>query len=218
MKRTHSNNTPTLDARQRTQAANTGGVSTGTVRETDIGEGERATKENLSESGVLFSNQKRTMDEYQKISLEHSQNAQQAFQQATMNLQGQLAQLNAVTLQAIQNSVVVTAEAHQNAVETANMTGKQAVKHADLAADALWNPVQAGVSDALTGGAYTPNRAVDTATATVGASAAAIAAAVAKAVDASNVPLMAVLQQVVSALATTNASIANVLAQSQPKK
>ena len=33
----------------------------------------------------------------------------------------------------------IASQALQNAVETANMVGKQAIRHADVAADALWD-------------------------------------------------------------------------------
>lgn len=78
-------------------------------------------------------NRKRTYDVYQDLDI-----------QAARQRQSEIAQLNNVALQALQNSV-----------ETANMVGKQAVKHADVAADALWtdelNPVVRGAGDALAG-------------------------------------------------------------------
>ena len=50
---------------------------------------------------------------------------------------------------------LLAVQAMQNAIETANMVGKQAVKHADVAADALWtdelNPVAHGAEAVLTG-------------------------------------------------------------------
>lgn len=48
----------------------TTGVSTTESRLEDIGGGERLTKENADNSQILFSNQKRTYDEYQDVSLE----------------------------------------------------------------------------------------------------------------------------------------------------
>lgn len=78
-------------------------------------------------------NRKRTYDEYQDIALTSARRSQVNFDQ-----------LNNVALQALTNSV-----------ETANMIGKQAVKHADVAADALWtdelNPVVRGAGDVLAG-------------------------------------------------------------------
>lgn len=60
-------------------------------------------------SQVLFSNIKRTYDEYQGVSLDHQR------------------ALNQITIQAL-----------QNAVETANLVGKQAVRHTDIAIENQW--------------------------------------------------------------------------------
>lgn len=49
----------------------------------------------------------------------------------------------------------IAAQALQNAVESANMTAKQAIKHADVAADAMWNPIEAGAGNALVARAVT---------------------------------------------------------------
>lgn len=81
----------------------------------------------------------------------------------------------------------------------------------------LANPVTTGAGDTLRSASYTPNRAVDTASAGVGVSAEAVAAAVAKQVDATITPVLATLQQVVQALATATTSIADVVNQAQPK-
>lgn len=81
----------------------------------------------------------------------------------------------------------------------------------------LANPVSTGVGDVVRGGAYTPNRAIDTASAGVGVSAEAVSAAVAKQVDATVTPVLMSLQQMIQSVAAATASIANVLAQSQPK-
>jgi hypothetical protein len=85
--------------------------------------------ENQSQTNAL--NAKRTFDEYQDLALTSARRSQAEFDK-----------LNNVALQAL-----------QNAVETANMIGKQAVKHADVAADALWtdelNPMQRGAAGAI---------------------------------------------------------------------
>lgn len=44
----------------------------------------------------------------------------------------------------------LTTQALQNAIETHNMVAKQAVRHADIAIDGQWNPVQQGAGDTLT--------------------------------------------------------------------
>ena len=108
----------------------------------------------------------------------------------------------------------------QNAVEIAAINSQRA-RFADDANYVtrydLSNPVTTGAGDALRSAAYTPNRATDVAAAGQGVNAEAITTALAKQMDATIAPVLAVLQQIVSSLATTNASIANVLAQVQPK-
>lgn len=69
----------------------------------------------------------------------------------------------------------ISNQALQNAVETANMVGKQAVRHAEIAIDNQWNPVQQGAGDAITARAVTLD---DVALKAIGA---AVAAAIADA-------------------------------------
>lgn len=168
-----------------------------------------------SEKNAL--NAKRTFDEYQDTALTIIRQNQRVFEQSSAQLQAQLSAINNVTLQALQNAVTISNQVNQNAAESANMTAKQAVKHADIAADSLWNPVQQGAADTLTGGVYPPNRAADVATAGVTVSAEAVAAAVAKSVDATLTPVLATLQQVIQALTTATSTIANTVNQTQPK-
>ena len=76
---------------------------------------------------VTYANIKRTYDVYQDLDI---QAARQALTEQT--------RLNQIASQAL-----------QNAVETANMVGKQAVRHSDIAIDAQWNPVQQGAADTM---------------------------------------------------------------------
>ena len=148
---------------------------------------------------VTYANIKRTYDVYQDLDIQAARQAQ--IEQTRLNQ--------------------IASQALQNAVETANMVGKQAIRHADIAADALWtdelNPVMRASGANLTAGAVPANRATDVAAAGVGMSAEAVAAAVAKQVDASVTPVIAALQQIVQALATATTSIGNVVNQAQPK-
>ena len=86
---------------------------------------------------VTYANIKRTYDVYQDLDI---QAARQSLIEQT--------RLNQIASQAL-----------QNAVETANMVGKQAIRHADVAADALWtdelNPVTRGAGSNLTAGSRT---------------------------------------------------------------
>lgn len=146
-------------------------------------------------SELTATNAKRTYDAYQDLDLVAARRSQLQFDQ-------------------IQN---VALQALQNAVETSNMVAKQAVRHADIAIDNQWNPVQQGTADNLTAGAVPANRATDVSAAGVGVDAQAVAAAVAKQVDATITPVLAVLEQMVQALTTATTSIANVVNQAQPK-
>lgn len=150
-------------------------------------------------SELTAANAKRTYDAYQDLDLVLARRSQLQFDQ-----------LQNVALQALQNSV-----------ETSNMVAKQAVRHADVAADALWtdelNPVTRGAGSNLTAGAVPANRATDVSAAGVGVDAQAVAAAVAKQVDATITPVLATLQQIVQALTTATTAIANTVNQAQPK-
>lgn len=75
-----------------------------------------------------FANIKRTYDEMQEVSLTSIRHAQTAFDKIISD-----AQQNDNVRQNIAN------QALQNAVETANMVGKQAVRHNDIAMDRQWN-------------------------------------------------------------------------------
>ena len=138
---------------------------------------------------VTYANIKRTYDVYQDLDI---QAARQSLIEQT--------RLNQIASQAL-----------QNAVETANMVGKQAIRHADVAADALWtdelNPVTRGAGSNITAGSVPANRAIDVSAAGVGVDAQAVAAAVAKQVDATITPVLATLQQIVQALTTATTAI-----------
>lgn len=152
---------------------------------------------NAGQADPWFANVKRTYDEYQHESLESIRRNRSIVDKIVSD-----AQQHDNARQAIAN------QALQNAVETANMVGKQAVKHADIAADALWNPIQQGAGNNLTAGAVPANRAIDTSTAAVSVDSAAVAAAVAKSVDATVTPLVATLTELVKVLSAVSGKIA----------
>lgn len=158
--------------------------------------GEAAHNENQR---VTYANIKRTYDVYQDLDV---QAARQSLVETT--------RLNQIASQAL-----------QNAVETANMVGKQAIRHADVAADALWtdelNPITRGAGSNVGAGAVPANRATDVSAAGVSMDAQAVSAAVAKQIDATITPVLATLQQIVQSLASATTSIANVVNQAQPK-
>src|SRR5512138_1989670 len=148
---------------------------------------------------LTYANIKRTYDVHQDLDI---QAARQSLIEQT--------RLNQIASQAL-----------QNAVETANIVAKQSIRHADIAADALWtdelNPVTRGAGSNLTAGAVPANRASDVSASGVSVDAQAVAAAVAKQVDATVTPVLATLEQIVQALASATTAIANVVNQSQPK-
>ena len=91
-------------------------------------------------SQLNFLNAKRTYDEYQQESLESVRE-----NRTIVNRMGTLAvdhdqQVRNISIQVL-----------QNAVETANMVGKQAVRHSDIAIDREWNVDEQGytVADIL---------------------------------------------------------------------
>lgn len=99
-----------------------------TEREFEIGMDE-AWKTNMKVLfDFTFANMKRTYDEYQQASLESIKQNQSYIQKVITDLQADTEFKRNVANQAL-----------QNAVETANMVGKQAVRHADIAIDRQWN-------------------------------------------------------------------------------
>lgn len=157
----------------------------GAEREFETGTDEQFKAGGAAQSGyasenqrLLFLNSKRTYDEYQHESLE--------------TIKRDRAYVSKVLSDAQQHDNVrqtIANQALQNAVETANMVGKNAVvnldnvqkqhtAHRDIAADNLWNPIQQGAADAVT------VRAVTIDDASLKAIGAVVAAAVAEALAA----------------------------------
>lgn len=144
---------------------------------------------------VTYANIKRTYDVYQDLDI---QTARQALVETT--------RMNNIAAQAL-----------QNAVESANMLAKRNIEYTNLAHDSYWNPVSSGAGMNLTAGAVPANRAADVAAAGQAVAAEAVGAVVAKSLDATLTPMLAILQQLVQGVASMNASMANVIAQTQPK-
>jgi hypothetical protein len=111
----------------------TTGMSTTQERMGDIGGTERLEKDSMDNSGILFSNQKRTYDEYQHESLESIKRNRSYVDKILADSHGYDMDARNVANQAL-----------QNAVETANMVGKQAVRHGDIAIDRQWNVDEQG--------------------------------------------------------------------------
>jgi len=155
----------------------TGGVTEGSLgarttsqavgeRVEDVGGGEAHERSLNNETGLLFANAKRTYDEYQQESLESIKRNRTYVDKVLSD-----------ALQFDNQRQVIANQSLQNAVETANMVGKQAVRHGDIAIDQQWNPVQQGAADTMT------IKAVQLDDASVKAIAAALAAAFAATVQ-----------------------------------
>jgi len=76
-----------------------------------------AEMENIEQSELDYINAKRTYDTYQDLDLQEARRVQRYADD-----------LHALTMQAM-----------QNAIESANMVSKQAIRHGDLAIDRQWN-------------------------------------------------------------------------------
>ena len=77
---------------------------------------------------LFYLNLKRTYDEFQQESLETIRQQRTLFNKIVTDAQ-----------QYDNQRQVIANQALQNAVETANMVGKQTVRHADFAVDQQWN-------------------------------------------------------------------------------
>ena len=113
--------------------AQTVGQSSIQDRMGDIGGTERLEKASMDNSGILFANQKRTYDEYQHESLESIKRNRSYVDKILSDSAGYDNGARNIANQAL-----------QNAVETANMVGKQAVRHSDIAIDREWNVDEQG--------------------------------------------------------------------------
>ncbi|MBZ5621449.1 MAG: hypothetical protein LAQ69_22395 [Acidobacteriia bacterium] len=100
-------------------------------------------------------NRKRSYDAYQHPDLDGIRNAQRFFETSAAQLQRELAAVNNITLQHLTNSVQITHKINADASDNVASTRAQVLKHADVAADALWtdelNPVTRGAGNDLTG-------------------------------------------------------------------
>lgn len=97
-------------------------------REFETGKDESWSATQHSQSEAWFANIKRTYDEYQQESLESIRGHRSIALKVTSDAQQYDNQRQAMANLALQNSI-----------ETANMVGKQAVRHVDIAVDRQWN-------------------------------------------------------------------------------
>lgn len=101
-----------------------------------MSDGKGAQKERSFEIGkdeAWFANVKRMFDEYMDLGLESSKRNRTVVDKILSDAQQYDNQRQNIANQAL-----------QNAVETANMVGKQAVRHSDIAIDRQWNVDEQG--------------------------------------------------------------------------
>jgi len=111
----------------------TTGTVSSRVENADIGGAERLEKDQMADSGILFSNLKRTYDEYQQESLESIKRNRTYVDKVLSD-----------ALQFDNQRQIIANQALANLVETGNMVGKQAVRHSDVAIDRQWNVDEQG--------------------------------------------------------------------------
>ena len=137
---------------------------------------------NLSQlNGILaqlnYLNSKRSYDEYQHESLRDIRsNATLVNRMATLATDHD-GQVRNIAIQALQNAVETANMVGKNAVVNLDNVQKQHTAHRDVATDNLWNPIQQGTADAVT------TRAITLDDASLKAIGAAVAAALASALN-----------------------------------
>ena len=100
-------------------------------------------------------NRKRTYDAYQQPDLEGVRQNQRIFEQSAANLQANLAAINNITVQHLQNAVATSHKANVDAADNVVSTRASVLKVGDMAADGMWtdqmNPVTRGAGNDITG-------------------------------------------------------------------
>lgn len=100
-------------------------------------------------------NRKRTYDVHQTLDLPVFVQAQRYFEASAAQTQKELAAINNLTVQALQNAIAFTNKVNTDSADNVASTRAQVLKHADVAADCLWtdqlNPVTRGAGNDLTG-------------------------------------------------------------------
>lgn len=126
-------------------------------REFETGTDEQFKQTGASQAGyagenerVIFANIKRTYDEYQHESLESIRNNRTIVTKLVSDAQQFDNARQAIANQALQNAIETANMVGKNAVVNVDALQKQHTAHRDIAADNLWNPVQQGAGDAVT--------------------------------------------------------------------
>ena len=159
-------------------------------------------------------NRKRTGDAYQQRDLNALSRSQDEFDATMSNARVQISQVNAISQQALMNAVKLSDKVHVDAANDVVSDRAMARKHADVAANAMWdnalNPVTQGAGNDLTGQA--PVNAALASTASLVTVLTNLSAQVASLVT-GNVTLGQALAQSNASLAASNAALAAQLSQ-----
>ena len=132
---------PTTD-----QAATAQGKDRHVEREFEIGKDEAWSSTMLEKDGLLFANRKRTYDEYQEESLQTMRQVRRQVEDLHSTAMESISRNRSYVDKILSDSQqfdngrqIIANQSLQNAVETANMVSKQAVRHGDLSIDRIWN-------------------------------------------------------------------------------
>ena len=144
---------PTTD-----QAATAQGKDRHTEREFEIGKDEAWSATMLEKDGLLFANRKRTYDEYQEESLQTMRQVRRQVEDLHASGMESIHRNRTIVDKLISDGQqfdngrqIIANQSLQNAVETANMVSKQAVRHGDLSIDRIWNNDEVAALTAKTG-------------------------------------------------------------------
>lgn len=140
------------------QAATAQGKDRHVEREFEVGKDEAWSSQIFEKDSNYFANRKRTYDEYQHESLEAlrqaRRHAESGSNEGLESIRRNRSYVDKVLSDAQQHDNAkqnIANQALQNAVETANMVSKQAVRHSDLAIDRHWNIDEVSSLSAKTG-------------------------------------------------------------------
>jgi hypothetical protein len=104
----------------------------------------------IGKDEAWFANVKRTYDEYQHESLESIRRNRAYVDKVLSDAQQHDNHKQAIANQALQNAVETANMIAKNAVRHSEQLANQHTSHRDIATDNLWNPVQQGAGDAVT--------------------------------------------------------------------
>lgn len=132
---------PTTD-----QAATAQGKDRHVEREFEVGKDEAWSSQILEKDGLGFANRKRTYDEFQEESLQTMRQVRRQVEDLHSSAMESINRNRTIVDKMISDGQqfdnhrqTIANQSLQNAVETANMVSKQAVRHGDLSIDRIWN-------------------------------------------------------------------------------